>query len=113
MEGDGRETWTLAGLSHAFGTSVVMEEGRVLFFEQMVIDRKAGADGYVFHAYPAGIGPTSFPQQNRGSREVTFANAAHDYPQLISYARKGQKLTAHISMIDGKKSNHWEFEPCK
>lgn len=106
------ERWTIAGGGYLFGHNVSFAEGGgVTFFEQLRI----GPDerGPVYHAYPGGGPPTAFAAVEQGGRSITFANPAHDFPQRISYGRKGSRLTATISLIDGSRSTVWSYRPCR
>jgi hypothetical protein len=70
----------------------------------------AGADGVpAYIAQPGGRTPVPFALVRRDATSATFENAAHDYPQRITYARDGETLTATISLIDGSKPMRWTF----
>ena len=43
----------------------------------------------VFVAQPSGQTPADFTEESLTDSSVTFANPAHDYPQSVSYARRG------------------------
>ena len=71
---------------------------------------QAGADGVpAYIAQPDGRVPVAFALVRRDATSATFENAAHDYPQRITYARDGDTLTATISLIDGSKPMRWTF----
>ncbi len=104
------EVWTKPDSGYLFGYSLTYDEtGAVSFFEQSRIDAGAPA---VFNAYPGGFGPSEFPEFSRGKNTVTFANQAIDYPQRIVYTRKGSRMTATISLINGAREQKWEFKKC-
>lgn len=66
-------------------------------FEVMIVDDGEGevADGVLrFIAMPQGMRAVEFSQQEVGTGTVTFANAAHDDPKQITYARDGEQLRA-------------------
>lgn len=105
-----KEVWTKPDSGYLFGYSLTYDEtGAVSFFEQARIDGGAPA---VFNAYPGGFGPSEFPESSRGKNTVTFANEAIDYPQRIVYTRKGGRMTATISLINGAREQKWEFKKC-
>lgn len=107
--GGTREVWSLSEGGYYFGYSVVMQNGQVVFFEQMRIDP---ARPPVFNAYPAGSGPSAFPAIEMGDQTITFANANHDYPQKIRYWRDGEALRAKISLIDDGQPGTFDFVAC-
>jgi hypothetical protein len=107
-DGDYREVWRREG-DHLFGFAVAYKGGAEVFFEQTRIDLGPPS---AFNAYPAGRGPTAFAQAAREGQSVSFLNVAHDYPQAISYVRKGTRLSAVIALADGTKVQTFEFEAC-
>ena len=108
--GDTTERWTAPAPGLLFGSSVTVAEGKVVFFEFMQIE--PGDSGYVFSAYPRGIGPNPFPSEAVGEQRISFANAEHDYPQRITYWREGARLNATISAMDGSQPNSWSYQRC-
>jgi len=109
-DGATREQWTAAPGGYLFGFSVTLHDGAPVFFEQLRIE--PGPDGLVYQAYPRGHGPTAFTESAASETAITFENAAHDYPQKITYALSGERLTATISLIDGGKAQSWRYSPC-
>ena len=70
----------------------------------------AGADGALAYiAMPQGGAPVAFALVRQEGASATFENAAHDYPQRIAYALRGDTLTATISAIDGSKARSWTY----
>jgi len=63
-----------------------------------------------FYAQPKGAPRVGFPIASTGEREITFINAAHDYPQRIHYWRVGMDLNAEISLADGSKATRWHYK---
>ena len=105
-----REVWTKPDSGFLFGYSLTYDEtGALSFFEQSRID---GGSPAVFNAYPGGFGPTEFTEESRAKNTVTFSNSAHDYPQKVSYTRKGSRMTATISLMNGARAVSWEFRRC-
>jgi hypothetical protein len=110
-DGTSEERWTAGGSGYLFGYSVALNDGEVVFFEQMRIEPAAG--GPLLHVYPRGVGPTTFEMAVSGKRSIAFVNADNDYPQRIRYARAGDTLTATISLMDGSRPGVWVFAPCQ
>ncbi len=108
--GGTEERWMGAHGDLWFGVGLTLKDGRVVFFEQMRIDR--AEDGFVFNAYPRGEGPSLFRSVAVGATAITFENPDHDYPQRIAYMRDGDGLTARISLADGTNPNDWSFRSC-
>ena len=105
-----KEVWTKPDAGYLFGYALNYDEtGALSFFEQSRIDAGTPA---VFNAYPGGFGPSEFTEESRGKNTVTFANPALDYPQRIVYERKGGRMTATISLINGAREQKWEFKKC-
>lgn len=104
-----REVWSVSEDGYYFGYSIALKDGHAVFFEQMRVDP---APLPIFNAYPRGEGPSSFPAIAITDESVTFANAAHDYPQKIKYWRDGDALKAMISLIDDSRPGAFNFEPC-
>jgi hypothetical protein len=105
-----KEVWAKPDAGYLFGYALNYDEtGALSFFEQSRIDAGTPA---VFNAYPGGFGPSEFTEESRGKNTVTFANPALDYPQRIVYERKGGRMTATISLINGAREQKWEFKKC-
>lgn len=105
-----REVWTKPDSGYLFGYAITYDEtGAVSFFEQSRIDAGSPA---VFNAYPGGFGPSEFTEISRDKNTITFANPAHDYPQRITYTRKGGRMSATIALMNGARSVTWEFKKC-
>lgn len=69
-----------------------------------------GLDGRIgFHAQPGGAPASVFWSVEQGAQSITFANAAHDYPQRIRYWREGDRLMAEISLADGSRPVRWRY----
>ncbi|MEM7458241.1 MAG: DUF6265 family protein [Pseudomonadota bacterium] len=109
LDGSTREIWSTSEDGHYFGYSVVLNAGKLVFFEQMRIDP---ADMPVFNAYPRGAGPSAFPAVAVTENSITFANPEHDFPQKIKYVREGDQLKAVISLIDDTRQGHFNYIAC-
>lgn len=108
-DGDYREVWSDPDHGYLFGYALSLDNDTVTFFEQTRIEPSST---YVFNAYPAGKGPSPFPEIERGPTSIVFANADHDFPQRIRYAREGEQMAAEISLMDGSNAQTFEFAPC-
>lgn len=104
-----KEVWTKEEHGYMFGYALNLEGNVATFFEQTRINLGTPA---TFNAYPGGFGPSEFTEVGRARNTITFANPAHNYPQMISYTRDGRRLTATISMIDGERQQQWSFRRC-
>ncbi|MEZ5999231.1 DUF6265 family protein [Hyphomonas sp.] len=109
-DGDYREVWSAPDHGYLFGYAMSLKGETVTFFEQSRIDP---GEAYTFNAYPAGKGPSPFAEIERGDDYIIFANASHNYPQRIRYAREGDRMTAEISLIDGSKGQGFAFRRCE
>jgi len=111
VEQDGRwteEYWTLPRGGVMLGASRSGRGETLREFEFLAVRADAGgAIAYV--ARPGGGEPVAFPLVQHDATSATFENPAHDYPQRIRYARKGDVMTATISTIDGSKAMSWVY----
>lgn len=80
---------------------------------QIVLDGGDPAVRMAFWAAPGGRDRTSFAWGPSDLPGVTFANAAHDYPQRIRYWREGERLMAETSLADGSKPRRWSYQRMK
>ncbi|MDP9178690.1 MAG: DUF6265 family protein [Gemmatimonadota bacterium] len=64
----------------------------------------------VFVAQPSGQKLAEFTEETLTDSSVTFSNPAHDYPQSVSYARRGiDSLYARTDGNIGGKNRRIEF----
>ncbi|HEX4931929.1 MAG TPA: DUF6265 family protein [Gemmatimonadaceae bacterium] len=88
----------MIGMSRTVVTSPAGE--RVREWEVTRIELRDGVVTYA--AQPGGVAPTFFPATSISDSSVTFANAAHDFPQRIRYTRRGaDSLLARIEGEQG------------
>ena len=110
-EADGRwteESWALPRGGMMIGHSRSGRGEELREYEFIRIAR--GDDGAISYiAMPQGGVPVVFRLVRHDMARATFENAAHDYPQRITYARSGDMLTATISAIDGSKARSWTY----
>jgi hypothetical protein len=84
-----REVWSSPEHGFLFGYAVSLQDDAVTFFGQTCIEPGPPA---VFNAYPAGAGPSPFTERARTGTSIKFANAEHDYPQVVAYWKTGRGL---------------------
>ncbi len=104
-----REVWSSSEQGYFFGYAVSLQDNAVSFFEQT---RIAPGPPAVFNAYPAGQGPSLFTERARTETSIEFANAEHDYPQVVAYWKTDLGLSARISLSDGSDQRDFAFVPC-
>lgn len=106
-----QEIWTESYEGLLFGHSVTVRDGRVVFFEDLrITPTQNGAD---FSASPGGATPTVFELIDQDATMARFENPKHDYPQIITYVRDAERLTATTSLIDGAQSRVFSFTACR
>jgi ABC-type sugar transport system substrate-binding protein len=102
------ECWTTARGGLMIGSGREGQADRVRNWEWMRIER--GADGSVsFYGSPKGAPPVAFRATEAGPDRITFINAAHDFPQRVSYVRTTTGLDAEVSLADGTKPMRWSY----
>lgn len=104
-EADGRvseEIWTNGEGGLYLGVNRAIRDGEARGFEFLRIVETE--DGAAYCAQPGGNEAVCFEQTNRAENSVTFENAAHDFPQRITYSRDDDTLTATISDLSGEQS---------
>ncbi len=106
-----KEIWTKADSGFMFGYAITYDAtGAVTFFEQARIDLGPPA---VYNAYPGGFGPSAFTESMRAKNAIAFTNAEISYPQKITYARDGRRMTATISLINDGRAETFEMRRCR
>lgn len=90
------EIWLTPLGGAMIGLSRTVSRDTLRGHELMLI--RAGANGLVLEAAPAGQPAAAFLAAARGDSAITFENLTHDFPQLISYTRvSAESLVAVIS----------------
>jgi hypothetical protein len=107
-QGEVAETWTDTRGGVMLGMSKTVRAGKA-GWEHSRIGLADG--GIVFHADPSGQTPVVFRAVEAGAARIVFENATHDFPQRITYERKGDALHARIEgRIDGQtRSVDWQY----
>lgn len=102
------EYWTPVRSELMIGAGLTGRGNSVRHFEHMRISK--GADGQVsFYGMPNGAAAVTFKLVRQTKDEVVFENAAHDYPQRVSYRRESDTVIATVSLIDGSKEGRWIY----
>ena len=102
------ESWTPPRAGVMLGVSRSGRGNELREYEYIRIGRDDdGAIAYI--AMPRGGAPVRFRLVRHDGNSATFENAAHDYPQRIAYALRGDTLTATISATDGSKARSWTY----
>jgi hypothetical protein len=97
------EQWMAPAGGVMLGMARTLKNGRTVEFEFMQI--RADGDGrLVYVAQPQGRPPTEFTLLRQAEAEAVFENAAHDFPQRVSYRRDPpDRLVARIEgSVNGK-----------
>lgn len=102
------ECWTSARGGLMIGSGRDGKGDSVRHWEWMRIER--AADGTVtFFGSPKGAAPVPFKATAGDGNSITFVNAAHDYPQRVTYRLTKSGLDAETSLADGSKPNRWRY----
>ncbi len=94
-DGETEETWAPPRGGTMIGTNRTVRGGRTVHHEFLLLLRVH--DAIVYRAHPAGQAPNDFTLVEAEGDALTFADPEHDYPQRITYARRGDQLTVTIS----------------
>ena len=102
------ERWTEPAGGAMLAVSRTLRGERMVAFEFLRIVERDG--GLVYIAQPNGRPPTDFTATTVDADSVTFENPAHDYPQMIRYARRADGgLDATISATGGARAKTYSF----
>ena len=104
-----QECWMEPKAGLMLGASREGHGDRLSSWEQMRIER-APDETITFYASPGGHAPVPFKASQTSAATIEFTNAAHDYPQRLSYELKDGQLLAEISLIDGTKPTRWTYK---
>jgi hypothetical protein len=75
-------------------------------WEQLRIEQSADGKITLF-ASPGGRTPLPFEGRSLSANAIEFTNATHDFPKLIRYELKEDRLHSESSLIDGSKTVRW------
>lgn len=102
------ECWTLPRGGLMLGSGRDGRGDTVGHWEWMRIERDA-AGVPIFYGSPKGATPVAFKATTANATEITFINAAHDYPQRVRYVRTPTGIDAEVSLADGSKPTRWSY----
>lgn len=107
------ERWTPPASGAMMATARTMRNGAVGSYEFLCIAERDGSLAYV--AMPDGrTTPTVFMLTALTDTSATFENPAHDYPQLIRYARTPEgHLQTTIAGTNGARARTVRLEPAR
>lgn len=106
------EHWSSAKAGVMLGWHRDTRDGQLVGFEFMRITQNA--DGFQFRAQPNGKPETVFPAIKHGIGEITFEQAAHDFPKRVRYAlsHSGQLLARIDDGSDNGNAMEWAWSRC-
>jgi hypothetical protein len=106
------ERWTPPAGGAMLGVSRTVKGGRMVAFEFLRIVERDGTLVYI--AQPEGRPPTEFTLTRLDGEQATFENPAHDFPQVIRYAKRPDGgLEATISGAGGRDAQTYRFQPAR
>ena len=98
---------TVLGIGRTIRHNPAGDSTRVYEFTR-IIERNGKL---VFVAQPSGQSTADFTEESLTDSSVTFSNPAHDYPQSVSYARRGSdSMYARTDGNVGGKNRRIEFK---
>lgn len=96
------EQFTTTTNNLMLGMTRYLRDGATRSFEFHMIGNVAEGSHLIPH--PGGKASVTFTEKERAADRVVWENAAHDYPQRISYTRVSpDSLVARIEMMDGSR----------
>lgn len=100
-DGLSREAWVADPSAWLFGYALDRnEDGAIGFFEQTRLEVSGDKTTFVVIGDKGDI--VRFEREDIGDPNVfKFVNAAHDFPQVITYRPTADRLDAEISKLDG------------
>jgi hypothetical protein len=101
------EQWLPPEGGTMMGVSRTVADGRTTEWEFLII--RAGANGLDYVAHPSGQAEATFTAARASGNEVVFENAAHDFPQRITYKRQGDALLAAVEGTRNGKTRRIEY----
>ena len=111
-DGNAMEVWVRDTDSSFLGFGVVTSEGAIRTYELLKIASNKEEE-LTYTAHPKGQASATFTATEMGDQRVTFTNPQHDYPQRITYERKGDELLARTSTLDGEGQQSFDKVKCK
>ena len=111
-DGNAMEVWVRDTDSSFLGFGVATTDGVIRSYELLRIASNEEGE-LTYTAYPKGQASATFTATETGDQRVTFTNAQHDYPQKITYERKGDELLASTSALDGGRQQSFDKVKCE
>ena len=88
------EQWMAPRAGSLLGMSRAVRGGKLTAYESVIL-RERG-DRFEYEVSPSGQATTVFTSKEVAESSILFENLQHDFPQRISYARRGASLEAWI-----------------
>ena len=101
------EMWMAPGGGVMLGISRTSIGTRTVAYEFLRIHQDGGR--LTFTAKPSGQDEASFAMLKMGPREVVFENAAHDFPQRVSYRLDNDTLIGRIEGTQNGKARSVDY----
>jgi len=102
------EIWSKPAGGSMLGMGRKVRSNRTVSFEFMQFREENGS--LVFLPQPGGGARVSFPLKDSFGGKATFENLKHDFPQRVSYERKGKALMwASVEGTQNGKEERQEF----
>ena len=101
------EMWSKPAGTTMLGLARTVNNNRTVSFEFMQFREQNGT--LAFLPQPQGGAQVTFPLKESTTAKFTFENLNHDYPQRVSYERKGGQLLASIEGTEKGKFSRQEF----
>jgi len=101
------EMWSKPAGTTMLGIGRTVRNDRTVSFEFMQFREQNGT--LAFLPQPQGGAQVTFPLKEFTPAKYVFENLTHDYPQRVSYERKGGQLLASIEGTEKGKFSRQEF----
>ena len=101
------EMWSKPAGTTMLGLGRTVKDNRTVSFEFMQFREQNGT--LAFLPQPQVVAQVTFPLKESTRVRFVFENLSHDYPQRVSYERKGGKLLASIEGTETGKFSRQEF----
>ena len=100
------ESWSVRGI-RMLGVVREGEWERTDMRKTLVIERTGR--GLTLLAQPSNT-TMQFAMVSQGASSIEFANPWQDFPQRITYLRRGPELQIRMSMLDGSRLVIWDYQ---
>jgi hypothetical protein len=89
------EQWMAPRGGTMMGMSRTVRGSRTVAWETVLLREDSGGS-VSYNAYPSGQPAAVFPAAELSDSHAVFTNPGHDFPQRISYRRRGDTLAARV-----------------